>query len=89
MFNFEFLSSVGGASALAIVGMIACFLYIMFFMLNIRFSELVKGAAHKTIKFTGKKVKAKEDKFSREYAIGLVTEKNNRLRFKTTGHYSL
>jgi hypothetical protein len=80
MFNFEFLSSVGGASALAIVGMIACFLYIMFFMLNIRFSELVKGAAHKTIKFTGKKVKAKEDKFSREYAIGLVTEKNNRYK---------
>ena len=75
MFSLEFLSTPSGATTLAVVGMIACLLYITFFMLNIRISDLFRKTGRKTLKFTGKMIKSKEDKFTREYEIGLITKK--------------
>lgn len=78
MFKFEYLQTAQGATTLAIVCMLACFLYTMFFILNIRISKLLSKAGKKSIRFTGRMVKAQEDKFSREYEIGLITNKTRK-----------
>lgn len=80
MLKFEYLQTAQGAMTLAIVSMIACFLYMVFFILNIRFSKLLKGLSRKSLRFTGRMVKAQEDKFSREYEIGLVTNKTKKYK---------
>lgn len=81
MFRFESLQTMEGASNLAILGMISCFIYIAVFILEIRVSDLAKKLSKGSIRFTGKMIKRQEDKFSREYEIGLVSDK--KFKYKT------
>lgn len=77
---FTALSTPKGATTLAISGMVLCFLYVLIFMLNIHIGDLVKKIWRGTIKVSGKFIKYNEDKFSREYEIGLIS--NKKFRYK-------
>lgn len=80
MLPIKALQTMQGSTTLAVVGMIACFIYIIVFMLNIRVKDLTFKLGQKSIKFTGRMIKSREDKFAREYTIGLITKK--RLKYK-------
>lgn len=78
---FESIQTVQGATTLAIFGIISCFLYIVAFILNIRVTSLFGKFGKRTIKFTGKMIKSSEDKFTREYEVGLINDKRFKYKF--------
>lgn len=80
MIQFEYLQTMEGATNLAVVGMISCFLYIVIFMLEIRVSEIIKKLYTISLKFTGKKIRQQEEKFSREYEIGIISAKKSKYK---------
>lgn len=80
MIQFEYLKTIEGATNLAVVGMISCFIYIAIFILEIRVSELLKKLYSVSLKFTGNKIRQQEEKFSRENEIGIIN--NKKMKYK-------
>lgn len=80
MINGKFLETISGASALAIVGMIALLLYFTFFILHIHVGDLVRRGAKRSVRLTGRMIRDKEDKFSREYKIGIINKKKRQYK---------
>lgn len=77
----KFMESSNGVVTVAILAIISLALYIMIFILHIRVTDILQKLFGRTIKGIGKGIKKKEDKFSRDYEIGLITKK--RLKYKS------
>lgn len=77
----KFLQSSDGIVTVAILAIISLALYIMVFVLKIRITAIIQKLCSGSVKAIGKGIRKREDKFSRDYEIGLITKK--RVKYKS------
>lgn len=77
----KLMQSSNGVVTIAILAIIALALYIMMFVLNIRVTTILQKLFGSSVRTLGKGIRKSEEKFSRDYEIGLIKKK--RLRYKS------
>lgn len=80
MLKEGYLTSAKGMSTIAIIGILACFVYVVIFMLNINVMDLIAKLSKGALRLSGKFVKSREDRFSREYKIGIIDKKKRKYK---------
>ena len=76
----NYLNTTKGVTMFSILVLLVMGIYILSRVLRLSYKDLSGKGIRKIIKFTGKKINSKEEKYNRDTEIGRLNEKNRRVK---------